>query len=190
MRNVMLVKLKKKTVGHPASHLLLSYCNLVPVKKIQFYLTLCCVSVLKTKLPVMCCLKFIPAEKLGFMKHPFLPRKTSYSMLKLLKLKFQSIPRCLNKGGFHFRFNWSFFQITKIPFSILNKRAGYFVPKNYDSNFRVWPTATQSIGQALTASLPWDFAEWCSGAAGPPAMPGNASNPGLGQPCKDALLEG
>lgn len=59
---------------------------------------------LKIKLPAICCLKFIPAEKLDFMKHPFLPRKTSYSMLKLLKIKFQSIPNYFNKGVFYFSF--------------------------------------------------------------------------------------
>ena len=72
----MLVKKKKNSVWQPASHQLLSYCNLVPIKKVQFYLTLCCVSVLKIKLPAICCLKFIPSEKKHFMKHPFLPRET------------------------------------------------------------------------------------------------------------------
>lgn len=65
----MLVKNPRVSEGHPASHQLLSYCNLVPIKKVYFYLTLCCVSVLKIKLPAICCLKLTPAEKLNLMKH-------------------------------------------------------------------------------------------------------------------------
>lgn len=160
MRDVMLVK-ENISVGYPATHQLLNYCSLVPIKKVQFYLTLCCVSMFKIKLPAICCLKFFPAEKMDFMKHPFLPRKATYSMLKLQKITVQSIPNYFNEDIFYFTFKtWSFFQITKIPFSILNKQAEYFVPKNYNSYFRDWPTATQRIGHT-DHNIPARLAEWC-----------------------------
>lgn len=56
------------------------------------------------------------------------------------------------------------------------------MPKNCNSYFRVWPTATQSISHAdRNASV--RLAEWCPSAGRLPDIPGSPSNSGLGQPC-------